>query len=174
MVKMKYEILLAALTAMFFGHASFAEDIAALTEFGAWGVFKDDGACWITANADQAGDFIAEDQFAFVSFFYGDHIPEISFYTPDCCDGDVSAHSNDYKMPLFYFKDTLFPEEKDELDFLMSLLRSDSVEIVDDSLGARVMSFPLIGFRDAYNEVSQICEFRPMYLKEEGQNSSKG
>ncbi len=151
-----------------------AEDYESIADFEAWGVFKDEGACWITANADQAGDFIAEDQFAFVSFFYGNHVPEISFYTSDCCDGDVSAHSDDYKMPLFYYEDTLFPAEKDELDFLISLLRSDSVEIVDDSSGIRLMSFPLLGFREAYNEVSRICEFRPMYLKEEGQNSSKG
>jgi hypothetical protein len=153
---------------------SAAEEYEPINTYDAWGVFKDERACWIATNADQAGDLVAEDQFAFVSFFYGDQIPEISFNAPDCCDDDVSAHSKDYVMPLFYFEDTLFPAEKDELDFLMSLLLSDSVEIVDDSSGIRLMSFPLLGFREAYNEVSRICEFRPMYLEEEGQNSFKG
>ena len=151
-----------------------ADEYEPISTFDAWGVFGDEGACWIAANADQAGDFVAEDQFAFVSFFYGNHVPEISFKAPDCCDDDVSAHAKDYVMPLFYFADTLFPGEKNELDFLMSLLRSKSVEIVDDITGAQLMSFPLSGFREAYNEVSRICEFRPMYLEEEGQNSSKG
>jgi hypothetical protein len=157
-----------------FCNVSVAEDFEAINSHDAWGVFKDEGACWVSANADFAGDFVAEDQLAFVSFFYGEQTPEISFNTPDCCDDYVSAHSKYYVMPLFYFEDTLFPVEKDELDFLMSLLRSDSVEIVDDSSGIRLMSFPLLGFREAYNEVSRICEFRPMYLEEEGQNSSKG
>jgi hypothetical protein len=171
---MKGILLTAMIATAALATSSSAEDYASISDFEAWGMFRDDGACWIATNADQAGDFVAEDQFAFVSFFYGDQIPEISFNAPDCCDDDVSAHSKDYVMPLFYFEDTLFPVEKDEVDFLMSLLRSDSVEIVDDSSGIRLMSFPLLGFREAYNEVSRICEFRPMYLEEEGQNSSKG
>lgn len=153
---------------------SAAEEYESINTHDAWGVFKDDGACWITANADQAGDFVAENQFAFVSFFYGNHIPEISFSTPDCCDGHVSAHSKGYVMPLFYFEATLFSAKRDELDFLLSLLRSEAVEIVDDSSGSILMSFPLLGFRAAYNEVSRICEFRPLELEEGGRISNRG
>jgi hypothetical protein len=173
-VSMKRTLLTAMILTAALATSSSAEDYESIADFESWGVFKDEGACWIAANADEAGDFAAEDQFAFVSFFYGEHTPEISFNAPDCCDGEVSAHSKDYVMPLFYFAGTLFPVEKDELDFLMSLLRSKSVEIIDDSSGTQLMSFPLSGFRAAYNEVSRICEFRPMYLEEEGQNSSKG
>jgi hypothetical protein len=157
-----------------FSNVSVAEDFEAINSHDAWGVFKDEGACWVSANADFAGDFVAEDQLVFVSFFYGEQTPEISFNTPDCCDGEVSAYSKDYVMPLFYFAGTLFPVEKDELDFLMSLLRSKSVEIIDNISGTHLISFPLSGFRAAYNEVSRICEFRPMYLEEESQNSFKG
>ena len=173
--QLKTHVLAAVFVAtLIFSNVSVAEDFEAISSHDAWSVFKDEGACWVSANADFAGDFVAEDQFAFVSFFYGEQTPEISFNAPDCCDGEVSAHSKDYVMPLFYFAGTLFPVEKDELDFLMSLLRSKSVEIIDDSSGTQFMSFPLSGFRAAYNEVSRICEFRPMYLEEEGQNSSKG
>lgn len=173
-VTMKRTLLTAMIITAALATRSSAEDYESIADFESWGVYKDEGACWITANADQAGDFVAEDQFAFVSFFYGKHTPEISFTTPDCCDGDVSAHSKDYVMPLFYFEDTLFSVERDELDFLMSLLRSESVAIVVDSSGTQIMSFPLSGFRAAYNEVSRICDFRPIYLEEDGGISSKG
>lgn len=147
-------------------HTAIAQTHESIAEFKAWGVFKDEGVCWISTNPTFTKDLEAADRYAHVSFFYGRHIPEISFYTPGCCGLTVSARTQSYKMPLKYRVDTYFSAKRDETNFLLSLLRSSTVEIVDDSSGERILSFSLAGFKEAYNQVSKICDFRPLNLNE--------
>lgn len=149
-----------------FSHTAIAQTYDSIAEFEDWGVFKDAGACWIATNPIHFKASEAVESFAFVSFFYGSHIPEISFYTPGCCGGQVSAQTSGYTMPLNYKKDTYFSAGKDETNFLLSLLRSSTVEIVDNSSGKPILSFSLAGFKEAYNQVSKICDFRPLNLNE--------
>lgn len=149
-----------------FSHTAMASWFENIAEFEAWGVFKDAGVCWIAANPIKFENSAAAEKFAYVSFFYGSHVPEISFFTPDCCEGPVSARTESYMMPLQYKGDTYFSARTNETDFLLSLLRSSIVEIIDVSSEERLLSFSLAGFKDAYNHVSKICYFRPINLKE--------
>ena len=56
-----FRSILAALMLCAFAITATAEEYEAIAEFETWSVFKDEGACWIAANADEAGDFVAED-----------------------------------------------------------------------------------------------------------------
>ena len=156
-----------------FSHTAIAQTYEPIAEFEDWGVFKDAGACWIATNPVHSKDSEAVERFAFVSFFYGSHIPEISFYTPGCCGAQVSARTNGYTMPLNYKKDTYFSSRKDETNFLLSLLRSSTVEIVDNISGERMLYFSLAGFKKAYSQVSKICDFRPLNFNEPTKNRLK-
>jgi hypothetical protein len=143
-----------------------AQEAEVIVSFEEWEVAKDDVACWISADAS----FVADDDIRLpnaimsVAFFFGNHSPEISFSTPGCCEVDVSAHTESYVMPLTFYEYTHFSQRVGELDFLLNLLQSSYVDIKTDVNDERIMSFSLAGFRDAYNEISSICEFRPLNL----------
>jgi hypothetical protein len=153
----------------------FAQEAEVIVSFEEWEVAKDDVACWISAEAS----FVADDDIRLpnaimsVAFFYGNHNPEISFSTPGCCGVDVSAHTESYVMPLTFYEYTHFSQRNGELDFLLNLLKSSYVDIKTDVNDERIMSFSLAGFRDAYNEISRICEFRSLDLRGRG-NSQAG
>jgi hypothetical protein len=159
-----------------FSFTATAQVSQSVAEFEAWGVFKDDMACWIASNPQNAFDSSLDlaQQYLHVTFFYGSHVPEVSFLTTNCCAEAVSVHTEDYTIPLFLYGDTYFLTSVDDLDFLMSVLQKDRVNIIGDSSRTQFMSFTTQGLQEAYNEVSRICEFRPSNFLQDAEGLYKG
>lgn len=146
-----------------------------IESYNGWRVYRDEVACWISADASYVkhDDLRLPNPIMNVSFFLGNHNPEISFLIPGCCDVDVSAHTESFVMPLTVYQDTHFSQRLGELDFLVNLLKGDYVDIREDESNERIMAFSLSGFRGAYSEVSRICEFRSLNLGS-GRNAQTG
>ncbi len=127
--------------------------------FQDWSTFQDEVACW--ASTESLPEEDAKENIMYVAFFMGSQSPQISFVVPNCCDEPADAASSSATVQLKQLEDTFFLMGK-ELDFLRSLLKSDSVIISTRKSKELIDTFSLLGFRDAYNQLARMCNFHPI------------
>jgi hypothetical protein len=146
-------------------------------KIGNWGLFSDGNTCWMATRAifSWQEDLQLEEQMLFITFFNGLPEPKVSFYVPDCCDDDHSAKTRNDVTPLIWFENFLYPYYNDaDEEFLMRLLNSFSVALVEKETNKKLLSFSLLGIKAAYSEVAKTCDFLPLNPLRDADDVYKG
>lgn len=174
------KLLTVALTALFVVSPAPAEErgyFDSQGEIGNWALYSDGNTCWMATRAvfSLDKDLQLDEQVLFVTFFNGLPEPKVSFYVPDCCDDDHSAKTRTDVIPLAWFENFLYPYYSDaDEEFLMHLLNSFSVALVEKETNIKLLSFSLLGIKAAYSEVARTCDFVPLNFLEDADDVYKG
>jgi hypothetical protein len=146
-------------------NCGFGEEVDAITSFGAWSVFKDDVACWAASSAEEVNidsDTInEEDLVMYVSFFYRQPVPEISFLGGNTLGDSAIATVGAVQADFFSDEDGSYFAVDSERTLLFAMLEAQQVDLSSRVSTKPMVAFSLEGFKEAYNSLARMCEFKP-------------
>lgn len=147
-----------------FTQSSVAQEADALTSFGAWSIFKDDVACWAASAATEVNiksDAINEDNvMMYVSFFQTQSVPQISFLIDTGLADSMIADAGGVRADFFSDGEGNYFATDSERDLLFAMLRSQQLALSSPASSTPIVTFSLDAFKDAYNHLAEICEFK--------------
>lgn len=149
-------------------HSAFGQEADAeadaIVSFGDWSVFKDDVACWAASSAEEINsdsDGINEEDVAmYVSFFRKQPVPEISFFLGGHVEDNMTAEVSEVRADFFSNQYGVYFAAESERDLIFALLDSRQLALSPASSSKPMATFSLEGFREAYNSLARICEFK--------------
>lgn len=131
--------------------------------FDDWSAFMDAQDCWIATFVDFADAAEAKEVYYFVTFHRLTPEPRVSLSTGDdsTFSGTPSVYTNSFEIELAVRDDFAFPVGDDEEKLFRAMLEGQSISVKLPMPSSSQLSgvVSLLGFRDAYNFISNECEF---------------
>lgn len=157
-------LLSAFVTCFLLAPSVIAQEADAITSFGVWSIFKDDVACWAASSAEEvntgSGVPSEESVTIYVSFFRKQPVPEISFLFGEGRGDTMIANVGGVQADFFSDEDGTYFAAERERDLLFAFLKSRQLALSPPSASQPTVTFSLEGFKDAYNHLAKICEFK--------------
>lgn len=139
------------------------EEIEVDRIFDDWSAFMDAQDCWIGTFVDFGDDTRVGEVYYFVTFHRLTPEPRLSLSTGDDITfvGAPLVYANRVEFELAVEDNFAFPVENDEEKLFRAMLEGQSISVKLPVPSGLALSgvVSLLGFRDAYNFISNECDF---------------